>query len=99
MTYYRRLNNYTSGGLPALLDKPRKPLNRSGKEILLSEIRRIALSDSELGCREISDQLKREGIKRCFKTINNILRKEGLGTKAERIKYISMRDRESEIYQ
>lgn len=95
-TYYRHINNYASAGFPALLDRPRK---YSPKEILLSQIRMIALSDPELGCRRISDRLKQSGIKRSHTAIYNILSQEGLSTPEERIRYCHMRDRESEMYQ
>jgi len=98
-TYYRHVNDYSAQGLPGLLNKPRKSNNHFQKEILLSEIRSIVRSNPKLGCRKISDRLKQAEIKRCYKTINNILKREGLRTENERVRYCDMQDRESEMYQ
>lgn len=98
-TYYRRLDDYALGGLPGLMDRPRKLNNRSQKEMLHSEIRSIVRSDPKLGCRKISDRLKEAGIKRCFKTISNILREEGLNARQKRMRHCDAFERESEMYQ
>ena len=97
--YYRVVNNYAAGGLPALLDKSRAPHNRLETKALHGEIICTALHNPKAGFREISDRLRQSGITRCFKTINNILRKEGLSKPDERIRFRETQDRESEMYQ
>jgi DNA-directed RNA polymerase specialized sigma54-like protein len=94
-TYYRHIDNYFTQGLSGLLDSHNQP----AKETLISMIRGIARSNPELGCRKISELLKRDGINISYKTVNNYLREECLSKVSERIKYRADCEAEMEMYQ
>jgi len=100
-TYYRYLNNYVSGGLMCLLDKSRAHHNHlwTKPAELLIEIIGIIRSNPEFGYRRIHRALNMDGVDIRPKTVNNILRKNGLSTVSVRIKYFDMQERESEMYQ
>jgi len=94
-TYYRHINAYFVKGLCGLWDLHNQP----EKETLISMIRSIVRSNPELGCRKISELLKRDEINISYKTVNNYLCKECLSKVSERIKYRDDCEAEREMYQ
>jgi transposase len=84
--FYEYKRRFQTHGIKGLKDLP--PVHKSHPMTTPKEVRQriveMSLSHPAYGCNRISDQLKLQGISVSAPTVQNILNKEGLGTRYER---------------
>lgn len=84
--FYEYKRRFQTHGIEGLKDLP--PVHKSHPMATPEEVQEkivtLSLSRPAWGCNRISDQLKLEGVSVSAPTVQNILNKEGLGTRYER---------------
>ena len=84
--FYEYKRRFQTHGIEGLKDLPpvHKSHPMSTPQEVTEKIVALSLSHPAWGCNRLSDQLKLEGISVSAPTVQNILNKEGLGTRYER---------------
>src|SRR5215212_235928 len=97
--FYEYKRRFQTHGIEGLKDLP--PVHKSHPMATPQEVQEkivtLSLSRPAWGCNRVSDQLKLEGISVSAPTVQNILNKEGLGTRYERWLKLEEKTTEKEI--
>src|SRR5215212_5412218 len=97
--FYEYKRRFQTHGIEGLKDLP--PVQKSHPMATPEEVQEkivaLSLSHPAWGCNRVSDQLKLEGISVSAPTVQNILNKEGLGTRYERWLKLEEKTAENEI--
>lgn len=86
-TFYRYAKRYKKSGLAGLrnLSSAHHSDSQATLAKAVKKVLYLSSIEPDFGCRQISNMLKSEGIFRSHQTVQNILVKEGLGTRQQRL--------------
>jgi transposase InsO family protein len=97
--FYEYKRRFQTHGIEGLLDLP--PVHKSHPMTTPKEVQEkivtLSLAHPAWGCNRVSDQLKLEGISVSAPTVQNVLNREGLGTRYERWLKLEEKTAEQEI--